>query len=57
MRYISIPLYRITPAPLTGMGWVAVQKFDALHRAYLHVASFRSADQAEAFIEGEEKEV
>lgn len=51
MQKVSIDKYRIVPAPLTGIGWVAVQEWDSDRGEYLHVATFRSEDEANAFID------
>jgi len=50
MQKISIDKYRIVPAPMTGIGWVAVQVWDDESGEYRHVASFRSKDKSEEFI-------
>ena len=50
MQKISIDKYRIVPAPLTGIGWVAVQEWDSDKGEYRHVATFRSKDEANEFI-------
>jgi hypothetical protein len=55
MQKITIDRYRIIPAPLTGIGWVAVQVWDDSAGEYRHVASYRSKDEAESFISAEEK--
>lgn len=48
MQKVSIDKYLIVPAPLTGIGWVAVQKWNS--GEYRHFASFRSEDEANEFI-------
>lgn len=50
MQKISIDKYRIVPAPLTGIGWVAVQEWDSDKGEYRHVATFRSKDETTEFI-------
>ena len=50
MERISIDKYIITPAPLTGIGWVAVQIWDKSANQYRHVSTFRSKTEAETFI-------
>ena len=54
MKFIEIPLYRIVPAPLTGIGWVAVEMWDSVFGRYVHLSTFRSAELAEEFIERED---
>lgn len=46
---ISIEEYRIVPAPLTGIGWYAVQMWNGYE--YEHVSTFRSVEQAQEFID------
>ena len=53
MKFIEIPLYRIVPAEQTGIGWVAVEKWNELLGRYGHVSTFRSTELAEEFIEHE----
>lgn len=50
MQKISIDKYRIIPASLTGIGWVAIQEWDSDKGEYQHVATFRSKDEANGFI-------
>lgn len=48
MNKISIDRYRIVPAPLTGIGWVAVQEWDddaGEYLVYYSVRSFKSATE------------
>lgn len=54
MQKIVIDRYRIVSAPITGIGWVAVQVWDDSDGECRHVASFRSKDDAELFIFAEE---
>ncbi len=49
MSTISIEEYRIVPAPLTGIGWYAVQMWNGYE--YEHVSTFRSVEQAQEFID------
>ena len=51
MQKVTIDRYRIVPAPLTGIGWVAVQEWDDETGEYKHVSTFRSKDEANEFIE------
>jgi len=53
MKFIEIPVYRIVPAPITGIGWVAVERWNDVLGRYGHVSTFRSETQAEEFIEHE----
>jgi len=46
----SIPVFRIVPAPLTGIGWVALQRWDQGHGEYRHLATFRTTEEANKFI-------
>ena len=55
MQKVSIDKYRIVPAPLTGIGWVAVQEWDSGRGEYRHVTTFRSQDEANAFIDNREE--
>lgn len=50
MQKITIDKYRVVPAPLTGIGWVAVHEWNCEIGEYKHMASFRSKDEAHAFI-------
>ena len=50
MQKVTIDRYRIVSAPLTGIGWVAVQEWDDENGEYKHVATFRSRDEANEFI-------
>jgi hypothetical protein len=50
MQKVFIDKYRIVPAPQTGIGWVAVQEWDGDRGEYRHVATFRSEDEANVFI-------
>lgn len=50
MINLTIDKYRIVPAQLTGIGWVAVQEWDAVSGKYMHIATYRSEGNAEAFI-------
>lgn len=52
MNKVSIDRFRIVPAPLTGIGWVAVQEWDDTVGAYRHIATYRSREEAESFIRG-----
>ena len=56
MQKVSIDTYRIVPAPLTGIGWVAVQEWDSDRGEYKHVTTFRSQDEANTFIDNCEGE-
>lgn len=51
MLKVSIDKYRIVSAPLTGIGWVAVQIWNDASGEYFHLATFRSRDEANFFIE------
>jgi len=53
MKCIEIPLYRIVPAPLTGIGWVAVEIWSPGLGKYVCLSTFRSSDLAEEFIQRE----
>ena len=55
MKFIKIPLYRIVPAPQTGIGWVAAQKWNSETGSYKFDCLFRSPELAEEFIERELK--
>lgn len=58
MKFIEIPLYRIVPAPHTGIGWVAVERWYEYSGMYLNVSTFHSSDLAQEFISRElEREV
>lgn len=50
MQQVAIDKYRIVSAPLTGIGWVAVQQWDADMAKYRHVLTLRSRIEAEKFI-------
>ncbi|GEM_PF-3585613 len=50
MNKISIKKHRIVAAPLTGIGWVAVQVWHDDAGEYRHVATYRSKDEAVSFI-------
>ena len=51
MKFIKIPLYRIVPAPLTGIGWVAVEKWNSETGSYKFIDLCRSTGAAEEVIE------
>jgi len=53
MKFIKIPFYRIVPAGQTGIGWVAVERWNELLGRYGHVSAFRSETLAEEYIEHE----
>ena len=44
----------MVPAPLTGIGWVAVQRWDEKAGEYRHMVTLRSQGEAEEFIGYEE---
>lgn len=48
---VTIGRFRTVPAPLTGIGWVAVQRWDDGAGRYVHVSTFRSETEADSFIE------
>jgi len=50
MQKISIDRHRIVPAPMTGIGWVAVQGWSDEAGEYRHVTTCRSRDEAASFI-------
>lgn len=50
MQKITIDRFRIVPAPMTGIGWVAVQKWDSATGVYKHLSTFRSREEGKAFI-------
>jgi hypothetical protein len=50
MQQVTIDRFRIVPAPLTGIGWVAVQEWDRVMAQYEHYATFRSMSEAATFI-------
>lgn len=50
MQQVTIDKFRIVPASLTGIGWVAVQEWDNNSGEYRHVACFRSKAEAVIFI-------
>jgi hypothetical protein len=50
MGKVTIARYRTVPAPLTGIGWVAVQEWDNVAGAYAHKSTHRSQTEAEDFI-------
>ena len=54
MKFIEIPLYRIVPAEQTGIGWVAVEKWNMESGRYERLSAFRSKELAEEFIERED---
>jgi hypothetical protein len=54
MNRITIDRFRIVPAPLTGIGWVAVQEWDNNSGEYKHVGTFRSRDEVSIFLSSEE---
>ena len=49
METIIIDKYRIVPAPLTGIGWVAVEAWNAITGGYRHVSTHRSIEEAKIF--------
>lgn len=51
MNKVTIDRFRIVPAPLTGIGWVAVQEWDADAGGYRHVSTFRGRDEAEIYLQ------
>lgn len=55
MNQVVINRHRIVAAPLTGIGWLAVQVWNDSVGMYKHLSTFRSRDEAEAFIEREER--
>lgn len=55
MEMISICRFRIVTAPLTGIGWVAVQEWDNICEAYTHISSHRTKAEADSFIAKYEK--
>ena len=57
MGQILIDRFRIVPAPMTGIGWVAVQEWDLKSGAYKHYSSHRTITEAEEFIENLRKEI
>ena len=52
MQTVTINRFRIVPAPLTGIGWVAVQEWNSDAGAYVHLSTHRSQSEAETFIAG-----
>ncbi len=48
---VTIPEYRVVDCPETGIGWVALEKWDAESGRYAHVAVFRSRVEAERYCE------
>jgi hypothetical protein len=50
MNQITIDRFRIVPAPLTGIGWVAVQEWDNDSGEYRHIAMVRTQEEAELSI-------
>lgn len=55
METVVIDKYRIVPAPLTGIGWVAVEAWNVITGGYRHVATHRSMDEATSFISNQPK--
>lgn len=51
MKMVEIPLYRISPAPQTGIGWVHVSKWNGSF--YEYMSTFRSESGAQDFINRE----
>lgn len=47
---IRINEFRIVYAPMTGIGWVAVEKWDNEKGEYKHYSLFRTISSAEEFI-------
>ena len=50
MRQFTINEFRIVPAPMTGIGWVSVQRWCKEKGKYEHYSLFRSKSLAEDFI-------
>lgn len=50
MSKITIDRFRIVPAPLTGIGWVAVQEWNISAGEYRHVATYRDEEGAKFFV-------
>ena len=48
-----IPRLRIVPAPITGIGWYAVQRYSVPRGVYEHVSTFRGEATAQEFIDME----
>lgn len=48
---VTIDRFRTVPAPLAGIGWVAVERWDDTAGRYVHVSTFRSQTEAGGFIE------
>lgn len=46
-KKVAIDRFRIVPAPLTGIGWVAVQEWNGDAGEYWHIATYRSMNEAE----------
>jgi hypothetical protein len=50
METIVIEKYRIVPAPMTGIGWVAVEAWNVITGGYRHLSTHRSIEDAKNFI-------
>ena len=50
MQQVTIDRFRVVPAPLTGIGWVAVQVWDEEIGEYRHVTTCRTKDEADVYI-------
>lgn len=50
MQKVTIDRFRIVPAPMTGIGWVAVQEWDDKIGEYKHLSTFRTSEEAELLI-------
>jgi len=50
MQQVTIDRYRVVPAPLTGIGWVAVQEWNDIAGEYRHFSTYRSRDEAVTFL-------
>lgn len=48
---VTIPLYRTVPS-ITGIGWIAVERWDHDRQKYTHRTSCRSQEQANEYIAG-----
>jgi hypothetical protein len=55
MRQFTINEFRIVPAPMTGIGWVSVEKWDDEKKEYLHYSTFRTESFAREFIKIESR--